>query len=50
MPHNAIALRQGLDGAAIARLNKLVGNLCRCGTHGGIIRAVLRSSHATGRI
>jgi len=28
----------------------LVGNLCRCGTHGRIIRAVLKASQATGRI
>ncbi len=27
----------------------LSGNLCRCGTHGRIIRAVLRASHAMGR-
>ena len=28
----------------------LAGNLCRCGTHGRIIRAVLRASQANGRI
>jgi len=28
----------------------LAGNLCRCGTHGRIIRAVLKASHTTGRI
>lgn len=28
----------------------LAGNLCRCGTHGRIIRAVLKASQATGRI
>jgi nicotinate dehydrogenase subunit A len=28
----------------------LADNLCRCGTHGRIIRAVLKASHATGRI
>ena len=28
----------------------LAGNLCRCGTHGRIIRAVLKTSHANGRI
>jgi nicotinate dehydrogenase subunit A len=28
----------------------LFGNLCRCGTHGRIIRAVLRAGQATGRI
>ena len=28
----------------------LTGNLCRCGTHGRIIRAVLKASQATGRI
>jgi nicotinate dehydrogenase subunit A len=28
----------------------LVGNLCRCGTHGRIIRAVFKVSQATGRI
>jgi nicotinate dehydrogenase subunit A len=28
----------------------LSGNLCRCGTHGRIIRAVLKASHANGRI
>jgi len=28
----------------------LSGNLCRCGTHGRIIRAVLRASQANGRI
>ena len=28
----------------------LSGNLCRCGTHGRIIRAVLKASQATGRI
>ena len=27
----------------------LVGNLCRCGTHNRIIRAVLRAAHANGR-
>ena len=27
----------------------LVGNLCRCGTHNRIIRAVLRASQANGR-
>jgi nicotinate dehydrogenase subunit A len=28
----------------------LSGNLCRCGTHGRIIRAVLRTAQASGRI
>ena len=28
----------------------LAGNLCRCGTHNRIIRAVLRASQANGRI
>jgi nicotinate dehydrogenase subunit A len=28
----------------------LVGNLCRCGTHGRIIRAVLKASQVIGRI
>jgi nicotinate dehydrogenase subunit A len=28
----------------------LAGNLCRCGTHNRIVRAVLRASQATGRI
>jgi nicotinate dehydrogenase subunit A len=28
----------------------LAGNLCRCGTHSRIIRAVLKASQATGRI
>jgi nicotinate dehydrogenase subunit A len=28
----------------------LAGNLCRCGTHGRIIRAVLKASQATGRL
>ena len=28
----------------------LAGNLCRCGTHGRIIRAVLRAAQAMGRI
>jgi nicotinate dehydrogenase subunit A len=28
----------------------LAGNLCRCGTHGRIIRAVLKASQALGRI
>jgi nicotinate dehydrogenase subunit A len=28
----------------------LAGNLCRCGTHGRIMRAVLKVSQATGRI
>jgi nicotinate dehydrogenase subunit A len=28
----------------------LSGNLCRCGTHGRIIHAVLRASQVTGRI
>jgi nicotinate dehydrogenase subunit A len=28
----------------------LSGNLCRCGTHGRIIRAVLKASEASGRI
>ncbi|HMA73509.1 MAG TPA: (2Fe-2S)-binding protein [Xanthobacteraceae bacterium] len=28
----------------------LSGNLCRCGTHGRIIRAVLKASQANGRI
>jgi len=28
----------------------LAGNLCRCGTHGRIIRAVLKASQANGRI
>jgi len=28
----------------------LAGNLCRCGTHGRIIRAVLKASQAIGRI
>ena len=28
----------------------LAGNLCRCGTHGRIIRAVLNASQANGRI
>ena len=27
----------------------LAGNLCRCGTHGRIIRAVLRAAHESGR-
>ena len=27
----------------------LVGNLCRCGTHNRIVRAVLRAAHANGR-
>lgn len=27
----------------------LAGNLCRCGTHNRIVRAVLRASQATGR-
>ena len=27
----------------------LAGNLCRCGTHGRIIKAVLRASHEAGR-
>jgi nicotinate dehydrogenase subunit A len=29
---------------------RLSGNLCRCGTHGRIIRAVLKATQATGRI
>jgi nicotinate dehydrogenase subunit A len=28
---------------------ELVGNLCRCGTHGRIVRAVLRAAQANGR-
>jgi nicotinate dehydrogenase subunit A len=28
----------------------LAGNLCRCGTHNRIVRAVLRAAQATGRI
>jgi len=28
----------------------LAGNLCRCGTHGRIIRAVLRAAQETGKI
>jgi len=28
----------------------LSGNLCRCGTHGRIVRAVLKASQANGRI
>jgi nicotinate dehydrogenase subunit A len=28
---------------------ELAGNLCRCGTHGRIIRAVLRAAEANGR-
>ena len=28
----------------------LAANLCRCGTHGRIIRAVLKASQATGRL
>ena len=28
----------------------LDGNLCRCGTHGRIIRAVLRAAQIAGRI
>jgi len=28
----------------------LEGNLCRCGTHNRIIRAVLKASQAMGRI
>jgi nicotinate dehydrogenase subunit A len=28
----------------------LAGNLCRCGTHGRVIRAVLKASQSTGRI
>jgi nicotinate dehydrogenase subunit A len=27
----------------------LAGNLCRCGTHGRIIRAVLRAAHGNGK-
>ena len=27
----------------------LADNLCRCGTHNRIVRAVLRASHANGR-
>jgi nicotinate dehydrogenase subunit A len=27
----------------------LAGNLCRCGTHNRIIRAVLRAAHGNGR-
>ncbi len=27
----------------------LAGNLCRCGTHNRIVRAVLRASQANGR-
>ena len=27
----------------------LAGNLCRCGTHNRIIRAVLRAAQASGR-
>ena len=27
----------------------LAGNLCRCGTHGRIIRAVLRAAKAMGK-
>jgi nicotinate dehydrogenase subunit A len=27
----------------------LAGNLCRCGTHNRIVRAVLRAAHANGR-
>src|SRR5580693_5126949 len=39
-PHPTEAeVRQGLEG-----------NLCRCGTHGRIIRAVLRASQVIGRI
>jgi nicotinate dehydrogenase subunit A len=39
-PHSTEALvREGL-----------ADNLCRCGTHGRIIRAVLKASQATGRI
>jgi nicotinate dehydrogenase subunit A len=30
--------------------DRLSGNLCRCGTHGRIIRAVLKASQANGRI
>jgi nicotinate dehydrogenase subunit A len=29
--------------------NGLAANLCRCGTHGRIIRAVLRAAQLTGR-
>jgi len=29
--------------------NALAGNLCRCGTHGRIIRAVLRAAQGNGR-
>ena len=28
----------------------LAGNLCRCGSHNRIIRAVMRVAHANGRI
>ena len=28
----------------------LAGNLCRCGTHNRIVRAILRAAQATGRI
>jgi nicotinate dehydrogenase subunit A len=28
---------------------ELAGNLCRCGTHGRIVRAVLRAAHGNGR-
>src|SRR5215471_2213718 len=39
-PHaTAVQVREGL-----------AGNLCRCGTHGRIIRAVLKASQANGRI
>jgi nicotinate dehydrogenase subunit A len=30
--------------------NTLAGNLCRCGTHGRIIHAVMRAAQANGRI
>jgi nicotinate dehydrogenase subunit A len=30
--------------------NTLANNLCRCGTHNRIVRAVLRAAQANGRI
>jgi nicotinate dehydrogenase subunit A len=45
----ALLDRKAQPSEAEVRL-ELAGNLCRCGTHNRIVRAVLRAAQASGRI
>jgi nicotinate dehydrogenase subunit A len=48
MMSKAILDRNPRPSEAEVRLG-LIGNLCRCGTHNRIVRAILKAAQATGR-